>query len=30
MKARILARLVISIGSIVALAAVVGAGQKWW
>jgi hypothetical protein len=30
MKARVLASLVTSIGSIIALAAVVGAGQKWW
>jgi hypothetical protein len=30
MKARMIARTVTSMGSIVALAAVVGAGHKWW
>ena len=30
MRARIIARTVTSLGSIVALAAIVGAGNKWW
>jgi hypothetical protein len=29
-KARIIARTVTSLGSVVALATVVGAGHKWW
>jgi hypothetical protein len=30
MKARVVARAVTSLGSVVALVAVVGAGNKWW
>jgi hypothetical protein len=30
MKARMIARTATSLGSIVALATVVGAGHKWW
>ncbi len=30
MKTQILARTVVSLGSLLALAAVAGAGQKWW
>ena len=30
MAARILARAVVSAGSLVALAALAGAGHKWW
>jgi hypothetical protein len=30
MKARLIARSVMSFGSVVALAAIAGAGHKWW